>query len=76
MSVHDDQGHDEEAYIHHNDHHHWCNECPDKVSVWIQPASVRNQENQKGWLTVFGTLCGRMQQTVYIELDSDSIFTI
>ena len=35
MSVHDDQGHDEEANIQQDDHQHWCNECPHKVTVWI-----------------------------------------
>ena len=40
MSVHDDQGHDEEPNIHQDDHQHWCNERPHKVSVRIQPASA------------------------------------
>ena len=44
MSVHDDQGHDEEADIHQDDHQHWCNERPHKVSVRIQPASAVSQK--------------------------------
>ena len=43
MSVHDDKGHDEEANIHQDDHQHGYNECPHKVSVWIQPASAEEQ---------------------------------
>ena len=46
MSVHDDQGHYEEANIHQDDHQHWCNERPHKVSVGIQPASAGGQESE------------------------------
>ena len=47
MSVHDDQGHDEEADIHQDDHQHWCNERSHKVSVRIQPASAGNQTKKR-----------------------------
>ena len=76
MSVYDDQGHDEEADIHQDDHHHWCNERPHKVSVRIQPASARNQAKKvkEGWLTVQGVVIyptenGKMQYLlVYIRI--------
>ena len=56
--MHDDQGHDEEADIHQDDHQHWYNERPHKVSVRIQPASAGNQTKKvkEGWLTVQGVV--------------------
>ena len=44
MFVHDDKSHYEEANIHQEDHQHWYNEHPYKVTVRIQPASVREQD--------------------------------
>ena len=38
VSVHDDEGHDEETEIHKYDNHHWYNERPHKVCIRVQPA--------------------------------------
>ena len=46
MSAYDDQNHDEEADIHRNDHQYWYNECPHKVTVWVQPTPERDQNSQ------------------------------
>ena len=43
VSVHDHNGHDEEAYVNQEYQYHWNNECPDERCCRVQIAAA--QEN-------------------------------
>ena len=57
VSVHDDEGHDEETEIHKYDDHHWYNERPHKVCVRVQPASSEQQCIVTGTMIACSLLC-------------------
>ena len=41
MSVHDDNGHDEETNVSQEDQYHWSNDGPDKRCVMVQVATAK-----------------------------------